>query len=135
MPGRRAFFVKPSRRSAFGLPPSTIHSTTAPSGPLTSRWIHEWGLTHSIIVTVPRNATGLLTLNSDPKAWCAGTGVAASTRPKTAIAMDSLVRIGDVSLLRVFVVGGTRTFEVVRHAVIGLMTRVLVDRSLVLCQR
>src|ERR1700691_3194113 len=79
VPGGSALFVKPRRRSAFGLPPSTIQATTLPSGPLTSIWIQECGLIHSISVTVPRNLTGLAGSNSAANEWCAHSGAARLT--------------------------------------------------------
>src|SRR5688572_25246764 len=55
---------QPRRIKAFGAPPSTIQVVTVPSAFLTSMWIHECGLIHSIFFTVPRSLTGFLASNS-----------------------------------------------------------------------
>src|SRR6516164_7018204 len=71
VPAGREFLVQPRLSKALGGPPSIIQLTTCPSGPLTSRWIHTWGLIQSILLTVPRSLTGLLASNSASKEWWA----------------------------------------------------------------
>src|SRR5438552_1949918 len=86
--------LKPRLNRLFGGPHSIAQLVTAPSAPFTSITIHEWGLVHSIFVTVPRSVTDCLMSNSAAKAWCANNGAAASTIPTPATATDNLVRIG-----------------------------------------
>src|SRR2546422_1914280 len=64
VPGVSESFVNPRLISDPGGPPSIIQRVTLPSGPLTSMWIQEWGLTHSILTTVPFRWTGLSASNS-----------------------------------------------------------------------
>src|SRR3954466_15246185 len=76
VPAGSEFLFQPRRSNALGAPPSTIHFSTVPSSFFTSMWIHECGLIHSILVTVPFNVTGFLASNSAAKEWCASAGTA-----------------------------------------------------------
>src|SRR5262245_2769463 len=87
------FLLKPRRSSAFGAPPSIIQLSTFPSGCFTSMWIHEWGLIHSIFVTVPLSLIGLLASNSAENAWCARAGTTANSIPNAAATRPSFIRI------------------------------------------
>src|SRR5439155_17208108 len=64
VPAGREFFVKPRRIRALGFPVSTSQLSILPSGFFTSRWIHAWGLIHSILVTVPLSVIGWAESNS-----------------------------------------------------------------------
>src|SRR5581483_25429 len=75
-----------------GLPHSTIQLVTVPSGLVTSIWIQEWGLIHSISVTLPTRWTGLPLSNSASNAWCANTGTVKSA-PVHAAKIANLSRI------------------------------------------
>src|SRR6185503_143624 len=101
VPGRSEFLFQPRRRSAFGAPPSTIHCSVFPSGVLTSMWIQECGLIHSIFVTTPRSLTGFFASNSAANEWGAITGTAAAATANAAPATtpNSLLRIGFISCL------------------------------------
>src|SRR6266568_8576205 len=81
MPGLMMSFENPRRNRLDGLPASTIHFSTLPSGFLTSMWNQEWGLIHSTLVTVPSNVTGFFASNSAENAWCATTGTPPNHRP------------------------------------------------------
>src|SRR2546425_8646833 len=59
--------LKPRLNRLFGGPHSIAQLVTAPSAPFTSITIHEWGLVHSIFVTVPRSVTDCLMSNSAAK--------------------------------------------------------------------
>src|SRR5262245_46495188 len=47
-PAGKSVLRQPRRISALGPASSMAQVTTLPSGPLTSKYSHEWGLTHSI---------------------------------------------------------------------------------------
>src|SRR6266853_2464800 len=71
VPGTSESLVNPRRNRTFGVPASTAHFTTVPSGFFTSTCNQVWGLTHSIFVIIPLKFTGLLASNSAANAWCA----------------------------------------------------------------
>jgi len=52
---------------AFGVPPSTIHTSGLPSFTI-SMWIQAWGFTHSSFTTLPCSRIGAFGSNSAPKA-------------------------------------------------------------------
>src|SRR5258707_11923401 len=96
VPGNSDSFVKPRRKSTFGVPPSSAQFSADPSGFFTSMWIHTWGLVHSIFEIVPLKFTGLFASNSAANAWCADTEVdhPVIARPMIQTDMASFVRIG-----------------------------------------
>src|ERR1019366_2133000 len=141
VPAGSAALVKPRRSRAFGLPPSTIQGVTLPSGPLTSICIQEWGLIHSISVTVPRNLTGLPGSNSAANEWCAHRGTAALTNtamPKTEktnffiskpLLLQTWIYFKPGLLLRFLRFFRTRAAEIIPHAVVSFRAGVLKDRT------
>jgi len=82
---------QPARSRAFGAPISNRHGTTLPSGPLTSIWIHEWGLINSTFATVPSSFTGAFASNSAVNAWCAHIGAASRSAAAEAAITANLV--------------------------------------------
>src|ERR1700683_3902158 len=130
LPSGSEALVKPRRNSAFGLPPSTIQLVTLPSGPLTSIWIQEWGLIHSISVTVPVSLMGFCGSNSAAKEWCAHAGAVASNKPTPARAKSSFFISGLLLFLFCeFLFFRACAGEVVRHAVVAFVARVFEYRA------
>ena len=99
VPASSERLVNPRRSSDVGGPPSIIHRSAVPSGCATSMWIQVWGLTHSILTTVPAISIGAFASNSAANAWWAtACAPAAATSPPTT-AIDTTVRARISNLL------------------------------------
>ena len=68
VPTGTEFLFRPRRISAFGAPHSIAQVNTWPFSSSTSMWIHECGLIHSVLATLPRNCSGRFASNSAEKA-------------------------------------------------------------------
>src|SRR4051812_22802819 len=64
-----------------------------PSGFVTSRWTHEWGLTHSKLTILPVSVTTFDWSYSAEKEWCATSGIAARSTPMPMISITGFVLI------------------------------------------
>src|SRR5688572_32542235 len=85
VPAGSEFLFQPRRSSALGAPPSTRQRWVRPFT-WASRWIHEWGLTHSNLTTLPSSRIGLLRSNSVANEWWATAAPAAPTASTAPIA-------------------------------------------------